>query len=720
MAVPAGPTEKRYTGNGVTKIFTIPFLLLAAGDLDVFIDGVEVSSGFTITDVGNPTSVITFTSAPANLSDILLQLNVPFERLNDYQENGDFLAVTVNRDFDRIWQALKQVLRLTTRALSLGFFDVDGSGMYRAKGNRIIDLADPVNPQDAATLGWVGRFIDSVSGAINTTVGIAYDTGTLFDYLKYGVSRKVDTVAALRALDITRNQRAMPLGYYAKGDGGGGPSRYAVTGQPPGTFVDNGGSVILPTGGDGSAAWVWSHSGSINIEWFGATTAPLVDNTPFILNAVQNGSTVKIPRRKIYSVSGVEIIEKNNFTITGGGQLRLLDLSNKPVLRATRCTGFQFDGVKIDGNKAGQNNTSDRNLGSCLFAYMCTDWKIIYCETINGYSGACILAIDNSGNPAEVQTNGIIGWNTIKDGGGATTVTLCDGIFANSDNTLIIGNTIYNVSDYGIAADYSRNLKIAHNSVRKVGYCGIGILGAFDWDVSNNRVQQAGLGIAVTLSGNAAISPFISHDVRISGNIISDITNAGGLLGDAVFVDPSATDIEVTLNKVRNVFRGIACSSPNSVVALNTVRDTVDRGIFVDGAGSLISGNKTVRCAAGNYYGTTLADKTIIEDSPTNGVSATPLLNGWLNYGAPYLTAGYSRQSGRTTLRGVLKSGLTGGSPMYVLPVGYRPIEPIRFSVPGDAVGGVANILIDTSGNVIHVSGAVAEVHLANISFVIA
>ena len=48
MAVPEGPTDKRYTGNGVTKIFTIPFLLLAATDLDVYIDGIEISSGFAI------------------------------------------------------------------------------------------------------------------------------------------------------------------------------------------------------------------------------------------------------------------------------------------------------------------------------------------------------------------------------------------------------------------------------------------------------------------------------------------------------------------------------------------------------------------------------------------------------------------------------------------------------------------------------------------------
>lgn len=151
MAVPEGPTEKRYIGNGVTTIFTIPFLLLAATDLDVFIDGVEVASGFTITGVGNPESTITFTAAPASLVEILLQLNVPFQRLNDYQENGDFLSSTVNLDFDRIWQALKQLLRWSTRSLRLGNFDVDGAGWYRAKGNGIRDLQDPVDMQDAAT-----------------------------------------------------------------------------------------------------------------------------------------------------------------------------------------------------------------------------------------------------------------------------------------------------------------------------------------------------------------------------------------------------------------------------------------------------------------------------------------------------------------------------------------------------------------------------------------
>ena len=189
MAVPAGPTEKRYTGNGVTTIYTIPFLLLAASDLDVFIDGAEVVSGFVITGAGNPTSTITFTTAPADQSAILLTLNIPFERLNDYQENGDFLSSTVNRDFDRIWQALKQLLRFSGRALSLGFFDVDGAGAYRAKGNRISDLGDPVAVTHDAPVGtsgivsysnqcapistsWMSAFDAPVTGLVKGSSGV--------------------------------------------------------------------------------------------------------------------------------------------------------------------------------------------------------------------------------------------------------------------------------------------------------------------------------------------------------------------------------------------------------------------------------------------------------------------------------------------------------------------------------------------------------------------
>lgn len=176
MAVPAGPTEQRYVGNGVTTIFTVPFLVIQPSDLAVYVDGVKLTSGYTQSGAGNPTSTVTFTVAPAVGAQILLTLEVPFERLNDYQENGDFLAPTVNNDYDRIWQALKQLLRYAGRALTLGQFDVDGQGWYRAKGNGIRDLNDPVLDQDAATKKWSEDFISSIletgQGPINNAANV--------------------------------------------------------------------------------------------------------------------------------------------------------------------------------------------------------------------------------------------------------------------------------------------------------------------------------------------------------------------------------------------------------------------------------------------------------------------------------------------------------------------------------------------------------------------
>ncbi|WP_338576316.1 right-handed parallel beta-helix repeat-containing protein [Pseudomonas canadensis] len=310
MAVPAGPTEKRYIGNGVTKIFTIPFLLLAPSDLDVFIDGVEVVSGFTITGAGNPTSSITFTVAPANLSSILLNLNVPFERLNDYQENGDFLSSTVNRDFDRIWQALKQLYRFSTRSLTLGFFDVDGAGAYRAKGNKISDLGDPVNLQDAVTKKWVTLLLDSVSGAVNTTTGILYDAGTLFDHLRFGVARTVDSIAALRLLSGARNQRAFVLGYYVKGDGGGGAYFVDPTDT---TTADNGGTVIVAADG---ARWKLAKTQNVSVRQFGAKGDGVSDDTVSLQNAIDSGIALTLPSG---AFPYTHLVSEKSLDIMGGG-----------------------------------------------------------------------------------------------------------------------------------------------------------------------------------------------------------------------------------------------------------------------------------------------------------------------------------------------------------------------------------------------------------------
>ncbi|WP_060538563.1 GDSL-type esterase/lipase family protein [Pseudomonas sp. NBRC 111125] len=158
--------------------YTVPFLVIQASDLAVYISGVKQISGYSQASVGNPTSTVIFTTAPAVGEIIVLSLEVPFERLNDYQENGDFLSGTVNRDFDRIWLALQQLLRFAGRALTLGQFDTDGQGWYRAKGNGIRALRDPVDDQDAVTKKWAQDYVRSIfntgQGSFNSAVNVSY------------------------------------------------------------------------------------------------------------------------------------------------------------------------------------------------------------------------------------------------------------------------------------------------------------------------------------------------------------------------------------------------------------------------------------------------------------------------------------------------------------------------------------------------------------------
>lgn len=163
MAVSIQETVFNHVANGVTVDFAYGCQILAASDLIVFVDDVQVTTGFTVNGVGaSPGGSVAFTVAPANGKKIRLERIIKLERTTNYQQSGDFLSRIVNPDFDRLWMALQQletVLGLQpgslARSLQLGRGDTNGAGAYRALQNRIQDLADPVELQDAANKRWI-------------------------------------------------------------------------------------------------------------------------------------------------------------------------------------------------------------------------------------------------------------------------------------------------------------------------------------------------------------------------------------------------------------------------------------------------------------------------------------------------------------------------------------------------------------------------------------
>lgn len=120
MTVTVQDTTYRHTGNGVTTVFSFGCRIIAADDLTITVDDEVVTSGFTVSGVGEATGgYVTFSSAPATGAAIIIDRILTLKRVTDYQQAGDFLSPVVNEDFDRPWMVLQQFKALLNRALKL-------------------------------------------------------------------------------------------------------------------------------------------------------------------------------------------------------------------------------------------------------------------------------------------------------------------------------------------------------------------------------------------------------------------------------------------------------------------------------------------------------------------------------------------------------------------------------------------------------------------------
>ncbi|MHB9828514.1 hypothetical protein [Pseudomonas savastanoi] len=569
MAVQAGPTDKRYAANGITTTYPIPFLLLDAGDLQVQLNGVAITAGFTLAGVGSPASSITFTAAP--LGDLYLVLNIPFQRLTDYQENGEFRSNTVNKDFDRVWQALKQLLRYAGRALTLGFADIDGSGSYQAKGNRISGLGDPVAPQDAVTKSWLQSLIDSVNSPLLSIFNIYYDGVSLYQFLKTGVARNVDNIAALRSLDGTRNQRAFVCDNSAVGDRFGAMWWLNTSDTTSAEDLSKG----IVVGNDGSR-WYFSGPGAMSLGQQGL--AALNDNGVVWgyrstgSNAQGNGNKYNFFKLEVANDSVSQVAGQNGATGSKVNGIHMFHNFGGPLAKGGRHAG---DFVLIQGFGGGgvtSATNQDRNYVGLQSQVLtdCGDGGTSAADVRGAYFGGSSYAAILGGNRIANATG--FEFNTEITAGSGNRVAIHTGIQIASK-----------IGERGYGIDAAVSIGNLGGSPRGwlYGLCGHGANGAPAFEADSTVIK-----IFPSASGSASIDKVIDT----VGVTVNSIIAADGINLRRGVLDMSAPGSQVSIGSGTS-------NTPRLQLRSSGLNTTYDAAI-VGGGGTSGTGEGTMSLVA--------------------------------------------------------------------------------------------------------------------------
>ncbi|MCO7563576.1 hypothetical protein NJI34_00345 [Pseudomonas sp. S 311-6] len=279
MTVSTTDSVEEYVSGG--PAFPIPYRFLQDSDIEAVLvhqDGTSetlvLGTQYTLTGAGSQNGgtltsayaagVLATPGATLTISRIMTAVQPA-----DLRNQGRYLAETHETVFDRLTMLIQQGFSWTRRALLRPI----GKNYYDAEGRRIANVADPVEPQDAATRNWAQQYIADIlatgQGPINNAANIVYiDANNSATTVQKAILKQFSSVSALRQKAGDRNKElAMLVSYYSGGnEAGGGPVRWDASS----TDADNGYDTFSVTG-VAVGRWKRVYDKMLDLYQFGGT-----------------------------------------------------------------------------------------------------------------------------------------------------------------------------------------------------------------------------------------------------------------------------------------------------------------------------------------------------------------------------------------------------------------------------------------------------------------
>ena len=170
----------RYTGNGTTTTYAIPFSYRSTDDLSATVAGVSVTA-YTLDAAGTN---LTFTTAPANGAAIEIRRTTSQStKLVDYVSGSVLTESDLDTDSDQAFYMSQEAIDKAGDVISLDNVDFN----WDVQNKRLKNVADPVDNTDAVNK----QFISTNLPNITTVAGISSDVTTVA-----GISSDVTAVAS--------------------------------------------------------------------------------------------------------------------------------------------------------------------------------------------------------------------------------------------------------------------------------------------------------------------------------------------------------------------------------------------------------------------------------------------------------------------------------------------------------------------------------------------
>ncbi len=191
MTISTTTNSVQYTGNGVTTVFSVPFVFYDASDLivtyTVIATGVDtvktITTDYTVSGGSGSTGSVTALSAPASTIRVTIERSIPYTQETDFLEGAAVLAETVEESFDRGVVLSQQLLDGIDRSLKFpATLASSFTGLLPA-------------PEDGKILTWdgvTGQIGNSDIADLSTTIDTVFTGLADGDFFTYNGSNWVN------------------------------------------------------------------------------------------------------------------------------------------------------------------------------------------------------------------------------------------------------------------------------------------------------------------------------------------------------------------------------------------------------------------------------------------------------------------------------------------------------------------------------------------------